>query len=204
LSLLYNIFSQAFLVFLNIVFFFFSLNFREIIFNLVQRFYIRPREKFFIVPEDFHKKIKIELPKIYITYKSFDHLFFNNSFIPPKNNKKNIVISLGTIFNEGNGFNKVIGLLENHFNINDYNLCLMSKEFPLEWKNVYFYENVSLNSAIKYADILIMHGGMNSILTYLNSYKNIPVLIFPQGAEQFENSKIFYRIKNRRSHGRIL
>ncbi len=204
ITLIYNTLAQSFRIFLNIFFFFFALKLKMFIPNLLEKFYIRPHNKIFIVPEEFHEKIRVEFPKTYLPYTNYDHLFFTEEFVPPGNGKKNIVISLGTIFNESKRFKKVLKFLKRNVKLHDYNLCIMSTKFPVKGANIYFYKNCSMTSAISHADILIIHGGINSILTYLNKNINIPVLIFPQGAEQYENAKHFYRIINRRNYGRLL
>lgn len=130
--------------------------------------------------KDFDSTYKFVGPSIY------DRHDLGNFKVEKIDSKKLIFISLGTIANENTNFYKecfkalgnrddlnIIMSIGNKVNIND--LGIIPENFKI-------YNHVPQLEVLKYADLFITHGGMNS--TNEGLYNNLPLIIVPQFADQ--------------------
>ena len=138
-------------------------------------------------PREFHSYIRsfprnVEL----IPYLPEPNLLFPGEFSPPNNGKQNILISLGTIFNKPARAKNMLKKL--HIDMSKYNVFITGPE-PDDPGELNYLYNISLSSILPHIDLLLSHGGTNSLI--LAHHFGVKTVITPQGGDQFENLAIW-------------
>jgi len=117
----------------------------------------------------------------------------DNSFTFKKDeNKKLIYICLGTVFNNNLEFFK--NCIEAFRNSKEFQIILsIGKNLNVKDlgdlpENIFAFNYVPQLQVLKQTDIFITHGGINSINEAI-LLKNLPLIVIPQEADQFDNAK---------------
>jgi len=117
----------------------------------------------------------------------------DNSFTFKKDeNKKLIYICLGTVFNNNLEFFK--NCIEAFRNSKEFQIILsIGKNLNVKDlgdlpENIFALNYVPQLQVLKQTDIFITHGGINSINEAI-LLKNLPLIVIPQEADQFDNAK---------------